>query len=58
MLIVLFGGFAIVLQKIKIKTISSSAIQPEQHQQSQGFNTQSGNVTIVNVIGIIYRETH
>jgi hypothetical protein len=54
MIIVLFGGFAIVFQKIKIRTISSIAIQPEQHQQSQGFNTQSGNATIVNVIGIIY----
>jgi hypothetical protein len=54
MIIVLIGGLAIVFQKIKIRTISSSAIQPEQHQHNQGFNTQAGNATIVNVIGIIY----
>jgi hypothetical protein len=30
--------------------------QPEHHahQQNQGFNTQAGNDTILNVIGIIY----
>jgi hypothetical protein len=48
-MITLFGGLAILWEK-------KNSIQPEHHahQQNQGFNTQAGNDTILNVIGIIY----
>jgi hypothetical protein len=52
MIIILFGSLAIFCKKMKNRNISSSPIQPEQHPQ--GFNTQSGNDTIVTVMGIIY----
>jgi hypothetical protein len=47
--IILFGSLAIFWKKI-------NTIQPEQQpqQQNQGFNTQAGNDTILNVVGIIY----
>jgi hypothetical protein len=46
---ILFVSLAIFWKK-------NNSIQPEQHphQQNQGFNTQAGNDTILNVIGIIY----
>jgi hypothetical protein len=52
--IVLFGSLAIFWKKIKNRG-NSSTVQPEQHphQQNQGFNTQDGNDTILNVIGIL-----
>jgi hypothetical protein len=51
----LFGSLAIIWKKFKNKA-TSSTVQPEQHphQQNQGFNTQDGNDTILNVIGILY----
>jgi hypothetical protein len=51
----LFGSLAIFWKKNKNKA-NSSTVQPEQHphQQNQGFNTQDGNDTILNVISIIY----
>jgi hypothetical protein len=51
----LFGSLAIFWKKMKNRA-NSSTVQPEQHshQQNQGFNTQDGNVTILNVIGILY----
>jgi hypothetical protein len=47
-MIILFGSLAIFWKK-------NNSIQPEQHphQQNPGFNTQAGNDTILNVIGII-----
>jgi hypothetical protein len=54
-MLILFGSLAILFKKIKNRA-NSSTVQPDQHphQQNQGFNTQDGNATIVNVIGIIY----
>jgi hypothetical protein len=51
----LFGSLAIFGKKIKNRA-NSSTVHPEQHphQQNQGFNTQDGNDTILNVIGILY----
>jgi uncharacterized protein YqhQ len=52
--ILLFGSLAIFWKKIKNRA-NSSTVQPEQHphQQNQGYNTQDGNDTILNVIGIL-----
>jgi hypothetical protein len=46
---------AIFWKKIKNRA-NSSTVQPEQHpyQQNQGYNTQDGNDTILNGIGILY----
>jgi hypothetical protein len=51
----LFGSLAIFWKKNKNRA-NSSTVQPEEHphQQNQGFNTQDGNHTILNVIGILY----
>jgi hypothetical protein len=52
--IILFGSLAIFWKKIKNRA-NSSTVQPEQHphQQNQGYNTQDGNDTILNVISIL-----
>jgi hypothetical protein len=51
----LIGSLAIFWEKNKNRA-NSSTIHPEQHphQQNQGFNTQDGNDTILNVMGILY----
>jgi hypothetical protein len=55
MTFLLFGSLAIFWKKIKNRA-NSSTVQPEQqhpHQQNQGYNTQDGNDTILNVISIL-----
>jgi sterol desaturase/sphingolipid hydroxylase (fatty acid hydroxylase superfamily) len=52
----LFGSLAIFWKKLKNRA-NSSTIHPEQHphqQPNQRLNTQDGNDTILNVIGILY----
>jgi uncharacterized protein YqhQ len=53
--IILIGSLAIFWKKFKNRA-NSSTVHPEQHpqQQNQVFNTQDGNDTILNVMGILY----
>jgi cytochrome c biogenesis factor len=54
MTILLLGSLAIFWKKNKNRA-NSSTVQPEQHphQQNQGYNTQDGNDTILNVFCIL-----